>query len=535
MTRAQAEAVVIGLLEPLVAFARKRCATPQDAEDLTQEIAIKLLRTLPGREDIGNAEGYCWTVAHNALANYYRGKARRGYGALPSDLPGGVDPHARLEDDESHAHVRAQIARLSDIARRVVVLFYCENMKQQAIADHLGVSLAMVKWHLSKAKTDIKRSLTTMTTPAQLSFNPIAFCRIGCNGTAGSMGHNGRFLRSALAQNILYAVCWEPLSANDIANALGVSPVYVRSEAEYLAEYGFLIRQGKGYLSNCIIEQPTRELNQLLSQTYSHAAQLLAPQLCDALAGMPLQKMGVLLPGGDVNFALWALVPYVLAHCDQDARPDDISFEEAATRRPDGGENICLCVVDAPGVEPPMYEYSMGRMGGPAWAGDEDCTLWLVDTEWSGDRVGDYGPAMDRDAALLKRFAADEALFPDEMAYMVSRGYLKPETLPAGERTSPRIVWIMGDEAKRRLLAVGDAIRQEHRAALEQLKAPYVQARMATTPPHLHKALGFGMQHMFYCDGWLILHCLHHLLDAGKLQVPTDAQRQSLTAVMVTR
>ena len=47
-------------------------------------------------------------------------------------------------------------------------------------------------------------------------------------------------LRSAFSQNIVYSVWKEAKTVNKIADDLGVSPVYVESEAEYLAEYGFL-------------------------------------------------------------------------------------------------------------------------------------------------------------------------------------------------------------------------------------------------------------------------------------------------------
>ena len=72
MTLKQVEDLVVRLLKPIFAYAIKRCATPEDAEDLTQEIVLRLLRMLPKRDDLQDAESYCWTVAHNMLSNYYR-------------------------------------------------------------------------------------------------------------------------------------------------------------------------------------------------------------------------------------------------------------------------------------------------------------------------------------------------------------------------------------------------------------------------------------------------------------------------------
>ena len=81
-------------------------------------------------------------------------------------------------------------------------------------------------------------------------FSPVAFSRMGFCGSAGSMGGTSAFFRSALTQNIAYCVYREAKTINEIAEALGVSPVYVESEVEFLEEYGYLLKRGEKYLAN---------------------------------------------------------------------------------------------------------------------------------------------------------------------------------------------------------------------------------------------------------------------------------------------
>lgn len=535
MNRMQAEERVIGLLKPLFAFAQRRCSSLEDAEDLTQEIVLRLLRTLPKVEGLQHVESYCWTVAHHTLANYYRHKARNGYGDLPDEVADGFDLTAGVERQEAERRLQLEIAHLSEMQRQVVILFYYDQMKQQAIAETLQLSLAMVKWHLSQAKIDLKRSMKTMRANSELKFNPIRFERIGCNGSTGTMGHNANFLRSSLAQNIIYAVRHKALTINQIADALGVSPVYVESDAEFLAKNGFLLKTTGGYISNCLIDEPTNDMTNKLNELYIKAAERIAPDLFDLLSQqVKIGEDGISCPDGDMNFALWSLVPYVIAICNDEADPQAISFEEAATLRPDGGQNICSCSVATPGVSKAMYEDDLLNMSGPSWNGGDSFLLWLIDTEWSHRRIGDYGPTIGRDYSLLQRYLQKDTLSRDELAHLISRGYLKREQSAKSESNRLQIVRIQGKAAKERLLGYGNAVMDKHRAELERWKAPYLKAVMEATPAHLHKAQSYGLQHILHNDAFFILHCLKNLVNAGKLRLPTDKQRMSLTAVAVT-
>lgn len=535
MTLKQAEELVVSLLKPLFAYAIKRCAAPEDAEDLTQEIVLRLLRMLPKRDDLQDAESYCWTVAHNMLSNYYRKKAKSAYGAISDDIADDFDFYGNYEQQETEKRLQLEIAYLSKTRRQIVILFYYENIKQQEIADRLGISLSMVKGHLSEAKNDLKRSIDTMRANSELKFNPIRFDMIGCNGSPGTLGHNGNFLRSSLSQNIIYVVRREALSVNEIADALGVSPVYVESDVEFLAENGFLVKSGKGYISNCVIDEPSQALTQLHDDIYSRAAELIAPELFDTLnENVRLGEDGIICPRGDMNFALWSLIPYVAAMCDDKSIPETISFEEAATMRPDGGHNICVCAVTNPDVTPPLYWNSMQNMSGPCRNGRDDFRLWLIDTEWSTQRVGNPDSTVGRDCDLLKYFFQDDTLSKDELVHLISRGYLKHEQHGGGERTSLQIVWIQDKQAKGRLMSLGEAVKEKHRAELESLKTPFVKAVLDVTPTHLKKAQGYCLQFIFHSDGWFILHCLKNLVNSGKLKLPTEEQRKSLTAVAVT-
>ena len=72
MLRQDAERIITEYVKPIFGFALIRAKNDQDAEDLSQEIVLRAFRALLSKDDIADTGKFIWTVAHNALANYYR-------------------------------------------------------------------------------------------------------------------------------------------------------------------------------------------------------------------------------------------------------------------------------------------------------------------------------------------------------------------------------------------------------------------------------------------------------------------------------
>ena len=75
MNRQDVEKIVTEYLKPIFGFALKRCKNIHDAEDLSQEIVTNAFRALLVKDDVSDMGKFIWTVAHNALSNYYRDAA----------------------------------------------------------------------------------------------------------------------------------------------------------------------------------------------------------------------------------------------------------------------------------------------------------------------------------------------------------------------------------------------------------------------------------------------------------------------------
>ena len=542
MDRKDAESIITKYMKPIYGFSLKRCSGMPDAEDLAQDICLKLFRALLMHDSIDDPQKFVWTVAHHALANYYR---KKQYGAQVcsvgicvdefwKSLPSDDDTISHIIKDEAEDRMQKEIAYLSKLQRQIVIAYYYENKKQEEIAQMLKIPLGTVKWHLFEAKKDLKKGFGTMRKSSELKFNPIKFTIMGFSGSIGSMGGTENFFRSSLSQNIAYCTLRRAKSINEIADCLGVSPVYVESEAEFLEEYGFLLKRGEKYIANLLIDDPsenvTGEILELQEEMYSKSAKIFANELFnELLADKTILSEACISStwAADKNFILWTLIPYITALSGENLMDNSISFDEVATVRPDGGKNIAYAGFDIPDSPKQKYFDSMLKWYGPCWNANSSYTLWQVDSEWSAKRVNDgYQQTAIRAIELLQRHFSNEYLSPDEYAYLSELGYLK------SFGNAVQIVQLKTVEAKNRLISIGDKIKETYYQDFERLKAPFAKLVLSHTPEHLKKMRSYGLQYIFHSDGWFLLYCMKELVKTGRLKLPTEEQKISLMTVI---
>jgi len=119
------------------------------AEELAQDVFLRLYRELPRLETPDHVKFWLRKVVVNRAMDYVRSVHRRREVALeevsePTLAAGGRDP--LLETS-----VRKLVASLPNEARMVIVLRYQEEMEPHEIAELLGLPLATVKSRLRRS------------------------------------------------------------------------------------------------------------------------------------------------------------------------------------------------------------------------------------------------------------------------------------------------------------------------------------------------------------------------------------------------
>jgi RNA polymerase sigma factor (sigma-70 family) len=152
---------------PLMSYFRRRVGDYAEAEDLTQQVFMRLLAA-DDFDQVGQPEGYVFTVAANLLKDRGRRAARRGDPsiALPNaDLISELtreavedrSPERVLLGRETLADVLRTLDALGERTRDIYILFRLENMKQREIASLLGIGQSTVEKHVVKATLHLAR------------------------------------------------------------------------------------------------------------------------------------------------------------------------------------------------------------------------------------------------------------------------------------------------------------------------------------------------------------------------------------------
>ncbi|WP_299006062.1 sigma-70 family RNA polymerase sigma factor [uncultured Caulobacter sp.] len=138
----------------LMAFFLRRVQNYAEAEDLTQEVFIRLAEIDPGR--MRQADAYVFQTAANLLRDRARRQqVRREYAAGARLVEGaGVnpfDPHRVAAGRESLALLKQGLSELPERTREIFLLFRYEQIDRRTIAESFGISASAVDKHIYRA------------------------------------------------------------------------------------------------------------------------------------------------------------------------------------------------------------------------------------------------------------------------------------------------------------------------------------------------------------------------------------------------
>ena len=145
---------------PLLKFFLRRVKDRAQAEDLTQEVLLRIIRS-PDTDLIQNPEGYVFKTAANLLLDHRRRLARNPTLRAQPLEDALAEPGPRLVEDRSPervlmgeatlSEVVAALAELGELTRNVFILYRLENMQQKDIATLYGIGHSTVEKHVMKA------------------------------------------------------------------------------------------------------------------------------------------------------------------------------------------------------------------------------------------------------------------------------------------------------------------------------------------------------------------------------------------------
>ena len=140
-----------------------------EAEDLTQEIFLKIFRALHTFDRRANFQTWLVSISRNLCIDHYRSVrkeretiARDVDPATLSPVARGRGPHGELESTDLRQLIRRALAELPPTLREAVVLRDLQEFSYQEIADRLGLPEGTVKSRINRGRLELARQLVRL-------------------------------------------------------------------------------------------------------------------------------------------------------------------------------------------------------------------------------------------------------------------------------------------------------------------------------------------------------------------------------------
>jgi len=140
-----------------------------EAEDLAQDIFLKLFKSLKTFDRRANFSTWLISVSRNLCIDHYR-SMRREHDVVTHDVdvvslarPSALDsPQVALERRDRVALLRAALDKLAPSLRTAVMLRDIQELSYQEIAEKLGVPEGTVKSRINRGRTELARQIARL-------------------------------------------------------------------------------------------------------------------------------------------------------------------------------------------------------------------------------------------------------------------------------------------------------------------------------------------------------------------------------------
>jgi len=163
---------------PLFDFLVRMTGNAAAAEDLVQDVFVRVLKYRATWRDEGRFDTWLFRIARNARADYFKNRSADApideAADHPSRAPLAIDTLAR---DREVARLQQALMLLREDKRELIVLARYRGMKLEAIADLLGVEVGTVKVRMHRAVKELREIFLRLNeSPSWNTNNSIPSC-----------------------------------------------------------------------------------------------------------------------------------------------------------------------------------------------------------------------------------------------------------------------------------------------------------------------------------------------------------------------
>ena len=168
-TAAAADELWTGLHERLRGFVGRRINDPDAADDVAQDVLLRLHRNLGNLRSEERLDAFAYQIARNAIIDHYRSRARqKEMPAESADLIRHIDARSDADEDQAEALGRRELARcleplvkrLPEPYREALTATDLGELSQVEAARTAGLSVPGMKARVQRARAQVHELLT---------------------------------------------------------------------------------------------------------------------------------------------------------------------------------------------------------------------------------------------------------------------------------------------------------------------------------------------------------------------------------------
>lgn len=413
MEKQKADQIITEYFQKIYGFAIKKCYSYEDAEELCAQIVQNVYLSLRRAEEIHNVEGYVWRISQNTYARYVAVQKRQE--GISIDGMDGLEipcyDDYGLEDSEEEIRLlNREVAFLTEKRRRIVYLFYYEDQSVCEIAREMSLSEGTVKWHLNKARNELKEGLSMERKIGKLGLSPVGATGFSHSGNPGSENGPETYLRDKMNLNIVYSVYHKPRTMEEIAQELGITLVFLEDRIHLLEDNGFLVGTAGNRYTTFVKFRPREYSLELWEKKWKlqlRIAEELVKEYVPLVREALRDVAEVYIPGGNRQLLEAAAIYYGIANeCHLQSGKD---LSKYYIRTTTGGEYIAMVDLDARPSDPnyvPTLKPPAGWASGTMWRYSTKypaVSCWSVDSSY-GAREGGWQNNLYTDYEALYEF-----------------------------------------------------------------------------------------------------------------------------------
>ena len=147
---------ILPLRAELLGYARRIVGNIEDAEDIVQEVLLKLWFMRSDLHKYNSVPALSYVITKNLSLNLIKASHRKSDAPLELNRESGRGPERELQEKEGVKNVIAIIDKLPGLQQAIMRMRHLEEMEVEEIAQLTGCSPEAVRMNISRARKRIK-------------------------------------------------------------------------------------------------------------------------------------------------------------------------------------------------------------------------------------------------------------------------------------------------------------------------------------------------------------------------------------------